>query len=75
MARAPQGGVKLSERHVIEWDVHIERDYMPYYTVKMARYDRDPIPPVRVHISAVFDDNNSAEAFEHTVRELLKAME
>ena len=62
----------VSERHLESWDIRLSRRYSPVYTFGGRRYDEHPFPPVSVEISATFDDNESAEAFEFAVRELLE---
>lgn len=60
-------------RHVICWDVRVERDFHPYYTLSGKRYD-EPFPPVTIQIGADFDNNDAALEFERKVREMLESM-
>lgn len=62
-----------SSRHVMNWDMQTIRNFSPLYTLGGKRYD-EPFPPVRVEISAQFDDNATALDFEAKVREILEEM-
>lgn len=64
--------MSASDRHVNSWDVRVERRFSPVYTFGGRRYDPDPFVPVSVEISAQFDNNEAALAFEKTVREFLE---
>lgn len=56
----------------MNWGVHAERDYQPYYFLGGGRYEAEPFPPVVVRAYAQFDSNEAAASFEAAVRELLE---
>lgn len=64
--------MEQTDRHVTTWDVRVARDYHPYYLLGGGRLDPEPVPPVTVQVSAVFDNNEAAASFEAAVRDLLE---
>lgn len=65
--------MQKTERHVNHWNLQVHRQYVPYYFLgSRDRYDAEPEPSVGVVVSAEFDSDESALAFERTVRELLE---
>ena len=61
----------MADLHLLNWRVQVIRQWSPLYTLRLDRYDPEPVPPVSVEIYADFDNDQAARAFESRVRELL----
>jgi hypothetical protein len=58
-------------RNVIQWEVHIIRDYHPVYLVTGKRMGYASADRPTVNISVAFDDDASAVEFEAKVRAMM----
>lgn len=63
-----------SQRHVVAWNVQVQRSYHPVYALGGKRYDQDPIGNTTVMISVEFDHDGKAVDFEAAVRKMLESM-
>jgi hypothetical protein len=63
--------VSASERHVVSWNVQVERNYRPAYFLGGGRYDQAPANTT-VQISVEFDHDGKAVDFEAAVRKMLE---
>jgi hypothetical protein len=61
---------RRATRGVIGYDIQIQRDYNPVYSLGRGyEYDSQPRPPIRVQVVVEFDDPAAALAFEALVRQ------